>query len=43
VRNLLSLDGMRDEAEEQSVEPRHIASIERMADEDRRASRELAS
>jgi hypothetical protein len=43
VRNLLSLDGMRDEAGEQPNEPRHISSIERMADEDRRASQELAS
>jgi hypothetical protein len=43
VRNLLSLDGMRGEAEEHANEPRHIASLERMADEDRKASQELAS
>ncbi|KAH7410058.1 hypothetical protein DE146DRAFT_732889 [Phaeosphaeria sp. MPI-PUGE-AT-0046c] len=41
VRNLVSLNGMRDMVCEHNNEPRHVASLERMAEEDRRASQEL--
>lgn len=43
VRNLVSLNGLRDVMREQNNEPRHVASLERMAEEDRRASQELFS
>jgi hypothetical protein len=42
VRNLLSIDAMRDMAD-QHDQPRHVSSLERMADENRRASQELSS
>ena len=43
VRNLVSLNGLRDVVREQNNEPRHVASLERMAEEDRQASQELFS
>jgi hypothetical protein len=45
VRNLLSIDAMRDMANStyQHDQPRHVSSLERMADEDQQASQELSS
>ncbi|OAL01169.1 hypothetical protein IQ06DRAFT_369180 [Phaeosphaeriaceae sp. SRC1lsM3a] len=43
VRNLVSLNGLRDMVCEHNNQPRHVASLERMAEEDRRASQELFS
>jgi hypothetical protein len=43
VRNLLSLDAMRDMANYQHDQLRHVSSVERMAHEDQQVSQELSS